>query len=124
MIVFADATVVVVQGLDAGLADPVLPRVPNPRPAAFYTVRRVGGPRRNIVTDSPTITVESWGGSDEDAADMAQLARAVLHDLLGTVVDGVLVCKVDEFSGPVNLPDPLSDQPRYTQTFSVALRAT
>jgi hypothetical protein len=55
---------------------------------------------------------------------MAQLARAVLHDLLGTVVDGVLVCKVDEFSGPVNLPDPLSDQPRYTQTFSVALRAT
>jgi hypothetical protein len=124
MIVFADATDITIQLLDAGLVEPVLPRVPNPRPTTFYTVRRVGGPRRNIVTDSPTITVESWAGSDEDAADMAQLARAVLHDALGTVIAGVLVCKVDEFSGPVNLPDPLSDQPRYTQTFSVALRAT
>lgn len=123
-LLFPDATAVVIDALDADLADPVHAKVPATRPARFYRVLRTGGPRRNLVVDGAQITVESWAESDEDAQGMAQEARGILHTLPGQVIGDVLVCRVDELSGPANLPDPLSDQPRYTQSFSVALRGS
>ena len=122
VITFPDATQVVIDGLDPNITVPVLSRVPNPRPVSFVTIRRVGGVRRNIVTDSPTVTAEAWAETDEDAHDLAQQVRAHVHALVGTQVDGVLVCKVDEFAGPAHIPDPTSNTPRYTQTFSISLR--
>jgi hypothetical protein len=124
MVLFPDAVDVVVTALDADLTEPVRSRVPNPRPTTFVLVRRTGGPKRNLVTDQAQITVESWAATCEDAADLAQSARAIMNDLPGQSIGGVLVVRVEEASGPADLPDPLSDQPRYSQTFSVALRGT
>lgn len=122
-IVFGDATATALSIL-ASLPDPGFGKVPNPRLGRFYVVRRVGGPKRNVVTDQATLTVESWAESTEEAHDMAQLARAALNAAQGSIVLGIPIYRVDEASGPADLPDPLSGQPRYSQTFSVALRAT
>lgn len=128
LVVFPDATDVVIFHLADeltavfGETAPVGPRVPDPRPAKFVRVVRTGGARLNVVADDPQITVESWAERDEDAHDLAQHCRAVLHAMPGTSVDGVAVYRVAEAAGPANLPDPESAQPRYVQTFTVALR--
>lgn len=124
MVTFPDAMAVAIAYLNANMTPPVLPRVPSPRPAEFLTVRRTGGPKRNLVTDQAQLTVESWAESDEDAHDNIQRARALLNDMPGQTLSGVPVYRVEELTGPANLPDPLSDQPRYSQSFSVALRGT
>lgn len=118
VIIFDDATAIVIDYLTDALTErsddtPVLPRVPTDRPARFVVVRRTGGVARNRVVDDPQITVESWGNSDEDAHDRLQLCRGLLL---------ARPYRVAEVSGPGNLPDPLSDQPRYSQTFLVAIR--
>jgi metal-dependent amidase/aminoacylase/carboxypeptidase family protein len=121
-IVFPDAVAVCCTYLDGVLLEPVRSKVPNPRPDAFYTVTRTGGPKRNLVTDEAQITVEAWGPDDETAHDMAQAARAYLNAMVGQTVNGAPVYRVDELAGPANIPDPLSEQPRYSQSFAVAIR--
>jgi hypothetical protein len=127
-IVFPDAVSTVIGALNAQLDDlgyanvPVRSKVPNPRPTRFVRVLRTGGPRVNIVTDSAQITVEAWAASDHDAHDLAQAARAVLNSLEGTVTSGATVYGINEFSGPAYLPDPESEQPRYTWSASVNVR--
>jgi hypothetical protein len=121
-IVFPNATAVAVSWLRDGLTEPVHARVPNPRPAAFVRVRRLGGPRSNYVTDLPMLTFEAWANSDHAAEALAQRARARLHSIVGEVVDGVPVYQVIETGGPVSLPDPTSDQDRYTFTAQVGMR--
>lgn len=121
-VVFPDATALVISWLSVHLVEPVTSDVPNPRPEAFVTVDRTGGPRRNLIADNPQITVEAWGATKEEAHDLAQAARAYVHTLLGETVNGAFVSRVDELSGPANLPDPLSDQPRFSQSFSLVVR--
>lgn len=120
-VVFPDAVAVVTTWLSAHLIEPVSGRVPNPRPEAFVTVQRTGGPRRNLIADNPQITVESWGQNDEDTHDLAQAARAYVHTLLGETVNGVFVSRVDEISGPAPLPD-LSEQTRWSQSFALVTK--
>jgi len=122
LIVFGDTVALVASVLAAGCDVPTGTRVPTDRPSTFIRVIRTGGPRSNLVTDAAQITVESWADTDGEAHDLAQLARAVLHALPGDVVDGVPVYRVEEFSGPADLPDPLSNQSRYSQTFAVHTR--
>lgn len=100
----------------------VEPTVPNPRPARWVRVRRVGGPRRDLVTDQPLLVVEAWDDDDADARDLLQLTRARVDAIEGQVFDGVTVYGVTEVGGPGSLPDPTSDQPRWTFTVQVALR--
>lgn len=121
-IIFADATAVAIAWLDAHLEEPVHQDIPNPRPDAFVTVSRTGGPRRNLVTDGAFLTVESWGQTHQDAHDLAQAARAWLHSIVGETVNGAPVYRCDEAAGPAKLPDPLSGQPRYSQSFELAIR--
>jgi hypothetical protein len=106
--------------LDEGA--PVEPRVPNPRPDRFVHIIRTGGPMKNLVQDWPQLTVECWGLEDEEAADLASLASALLQQAQGAVYDGVAIGKVDELGGPALLPDPLSNKPRYTFTMQMAMR--
>lgn len=127
-ILFPDAAATVIGALNTQLpafgftAVPVRSRVPAQRPARFVRVFRTGGPRANIVTDGAQLTVEAWSTSDVEAHDLAQAARAIVGGLEGTVTGGVTVCTVDEFSGPAFLPDPTSDQSRFTWTTSVNVR--
>lgn len=121
-VLFGDTTSVVCQVLAAALAEPVHARVPNPRPSTFVRVERTGGPAGNLVSDGATIVVESWATTEADAHDLAQLCRRALRQATATVVGGVTVYRVTEVSGPGRLPDPESDQARYTQTFTVRVR--
>lgn len=125
---FPDAAAAVIGALNSQLpalgftAVPVRSKVPNPRPSRFVLVFRTGGPRANIVTDAAQVTIEAWAASDADAHDLAQAARAVVNSLEGTVAGGVTVYGIEEFAGPGYLPDPESDQSRYTWTTSVHVR--
>lgn len=126
-VLFPDAVTLVVDYLEDSLDDrgfpvPVGSRVPDPRPASFVRVMRAGGERRDLVTDNPRLIIEAWADTDGDADDLAQLCRALLHDLRGRVLDGVPVYKVEEAGGPADLPDPLSDQSRSTFIVQIALR--
>lgn len=98
-------------------------RIPSPRPAEFARVVGVGGVRRDQVTDVPTLAVEAWAASRSRAATLAQELRAVVHALEGRTFAGYTVQDVDEYAGPGDLPDPLSDQSRYSGTYAVTIRS-
>lgn len=116
-IVFPDAVSIVCDHLRTELSPtPAVSRVPTTRPDTFVRVQRVGGVRRNLVTDEATLTVEAWAATEQAAHDLSQLARAHVYAMPG---DGD-VYRVTEISGPSLLPDPLSDQPRYSFTVAVA----
>jgi len=127
-IVFADPVTVTIAALNAGLAGAGQPgvtaygRVPNPRPSKFVRVLRLGGPRRDLVTDAAMLTIEAWADNDPDSAALAQAARAVVNAMEGKVIAGTTVYTVTEFSGPGNLPDPDTTQSRHTWIVEVATR--
>ena len=128
-IVFADAAAVIADYLRFQLAAfespaPVATRVPPSRPSIFVLVRRLGGPRLNVVADEPLIGVECWAPTEGDAHDLAQLCRALIHAMRGTEQGGVAVYRIAEAAGPQELPDPLSNDPRYVFTVSVAVRGS
>lgn len=99
-------------------------QIPSPRPDEFVTVPRVGGPRRNIVVDTPTISADSWHIRPKAAHDLAQVVRGLVHAAEGQVLGGFQVYRVREFTGPGNLPDGVSAHARYTQAFSILIRGS
>ena len=104
---------------------PVVRAVPNPRPPRFVTVRQLGGAGRDValpVVDRVSVAVEAWADQVAAAHDLAQTARAVVHAAQGTVHGGIQVYRVVEAGAPVELPDPLSDQPRVTFTAELTVR--
>lgn len=98
--------------------------VPNPRPPSFVVARRAGGERTSVVVDTAVVTVEAWAATPAAAADLAEQCRAAIHAAEGTVVEGVPVYRVDDVGAPSDLPDPLSDQPRYQLSVLVATRGS
>lgn len=123
VIVFPDAAALLADHLRGVLDDVhVGTRVPTDRPATFVLVRRLGGVRNTIVSDEPMIGVECWAATDATAHDLAQLCRGHLHALPGAVLAGTVVYRVADVGGPSDLPDPLSDQPRFVFTVSVGMR--
>lgn len=112
------------QLVDAGYDTPVVSAVPNPRPAEFVHLYRLGGPRNTPVSDRAQIAVDTWGDDDIAAHDLAQIARAHIVAMYGQVVAGVQVYRVDELSGPSSLPDPESGQARYSFQVAVMVRGT
>lgn len=101
-------------------------KVPATRPALFQRVLRTGGVRRQIVIDNAQITLESWGNDAIAAVNLAQLTRGLMFAIDRVTYAGSTYqfYEPQEFSGPANLPDPDSDQERYTQTFSVGVRGS
>lgn len=120
---FTDATALVIGHLNDALTSPVSRTVPNPRPASFVTVLRTGGAVDPLpLTEGAQLTIEAWSTSAPNAYLLASDARLALHQMAGTVVDGVAVYRVEEAAGPQDLPDPESTQARYTFTVIVHLR--
>lgn len=93
-------------------------RAPNPRPAEFIRILRTGGPKETLVSEAAQITVEAWAQTEARASLLLSQCRALLNAADETIYG------VREFSGPANLPDPLSGQIRYTQSFQVRARGT
>lgn len=124
-VVFPDAAAVVGAYLREQLAAygqpvQVVTRVPNPRPAKFVRIERIGGMQRDVVTDRPRLDVHCWGASEEDAHDLMQLARALLADIPGW--HGATAYDVAEVGGPNVLPDAATSSPRYALAVEVSLR--
>ncbi len=106
----------------AGMTTHVGSMVPNPRPASFVRIERIGGPVRDRVVDDALVTVEAWATTHPAAWDLAARTRAIVLGLEGTVVDGAVLYGVVEASGPGSLPDPDSDMRRFTWTCQVSTR--
>jgi hypothetical protein len=91
-------------------------KIPNPRPAAFGRLLRLGGPKETLISEMAHISLEGWAYDEVDAIAILNLGRAVLNAQDGTLFG------VTEISGPNNLPDPTTSQVRYTQLFGVRMR--
>lgn len=121
-VTFPDVAAVVISRLKTAL--PLLAfhhDVPNPRPTTFIRIFRTGGPRANLVVDSAQLTVESWAPDVDTAMTNAQAVRARLNALYEQYASPAIY-RIDEFSGPQELPDPLSDSRRVTWTAAVLIR--
>jgi hypothetical protein len=91
--------------------------IPSPRPTAFVTVRLSGGTGRDDalpVVDRPLLEFQCWAATPAAAHDLAQNARAVVLASKGVVLGSTQVYRVEDAGPPVDEPDPLSDQPRFT----------
>ena len=122
-IYFGDIEDALREYLDGVLSVSTYLSVPPDRPDSFVVVRRLGGPKRNIVTDSATVAVDAYALLGSQASTLIQEARAHIHALKGQTIGGMTVYRTQEFAGPANLPDPLTDQPRYTLNVSIDVRA-
>lgn len=91
---------------------PVGTRVPNPRPASFVRVQRIGGIQINMVQERPTILVECWGATDTAAWLLCVAAHEALEGREPLEVNGVELGS-RELTSPVNYPDPSTTSPRY-----------
>lgn len=96
-------------------------KVPNPRPAEFLVIRRIGGSARDLVTDVPVIQIEAWAATESRAGLIANTARAVVHWLRD--INGRTVELVEEVTGPVSFPDG-SAQARYIASYAIAVRGS
>lgn len=119
---FPDICTVLVPWLRTRLTPtPVHATVPAARPARMVRVYRVGGIRRDVVSDSALVTVECWGESDQDAHALAAEARAHLGELRGPV-GSTVVQRTAEAGGPVSVPDPDTGAARVQMTIEVTVR--
>lgn len=132
LLVGADVEAAVVVELAAlagvGFEDvPVGTRLPDPLvslPDEFVRVVVTGGGERDLVTESPSVTVEFFAAREKRAADGARMALAVLQRAARSGSLGGVTCyRVVAFALPVNLPHPLMpDRFRYQVTVSIDLR--
>lgn len=106
----------------AGPAVPVVGQVPNPRPSGkFVLVSRLGGPEvYPRLMDGAQITIDCWAATAAEAEVLANLCRKVIHEMVGTAP----VHHVEEIGGPSDLPDPVSNQPRWTYTVQIQMRGS
>lgn len=93
-------------------------RVPTKRPNEFVRVLRTGGPKETLISEAAQITVEAWAQDEATASLLLSQCRALLNAADETIYG------VREFSGPANLPDPLSSNIRYTMSFQIRARGT
>ena len=113
-----DVTLAAVAALADTLDASVGTRVPDPRPAAFVRVQRVGGPREQVL-DRARVLVECWADTEAGAWDLSAAAREAMRTL--PTVGGDVV-HVVEVGGPALVADPLTGTPRYLLTFEVTAR--
>lgn len=102
---------------------PVASRVPDPRPAEWVQLRRIGGQQERPVRDRAHIDVWAWSTSDPDAWALADLLRRSIHALAGTTLLGPPVYRVEEVMGPRSLDDPQTGAPRMWATYALSVRA-
>lgn len=122
---FPDAVDVVRTYLSGALAArgtpvQVVTRVPESRPARFIRIERVGGTQLDRVTDRPRLAFEVWAPSEEEAADLTKVARALVFAIPGW--RGAVAYGVVDVGGPNTAPDPVSGQERGTFAVEVSLR--
>ncbi len=131
LLIPADAEAALVAELNDGMptlgyAGPWGTRIPLTRPREFGRVVAVGGAGRNLVTDSPTATIEAFADTETRAQRMCAHAVAVVQRAARAGVLGSTTCYAARVvSLPSNLPMPsVPDRFRFTATVSLDLRRT
>lgn len=124
-VAFPDIEGVLVTYLTGRLSGvPVATRVPATRPPKFVRVSRVGGARRDLITDQPIVVVEAWATTETDAADLARTVRAYVGAMEQSAVGSAWIRRVREVGGVQSFPDPRSESPRYQFTVQIDTRGT
>lgn len=108
---------------DGQLSVPVASEVPNPRPAEWLQIRRVGGTKVPPVRERARVDCIYWAATQPAAMTGALQVRALANALHGTSTLGIPVYTVEEFLGPHQLDDPLTGSPRALATYSLLIRA-
>lgn len=86
-------------------------------------VSRVGGPRVNLVQDSPTMLIEVWHRSPYEASQLAhRLSDRAEEALDGTELDDTTRVARVQTTGPLEFPDPSSALVRYQFTLTCLIR--
>lgn len=128
MVIFADIEELLIGYLSEQLAlysldTPVATRIPSPRPDSCVVLMRTGGIPPTIISDDAQVAVECRAPSEHEAASLSALVRGLMHAAEGELIDGVMIYRVGEASGPSNYPDSTTpDQARYTQLFTIHYR--
>lgn len=122
VILFGDIEAALVAYLDTKTTATVAASIPHDRTEPLVVAQRIGGIKRDLVTDAATIRVHCWHTLPSDALELAQLMRAHIHALRGEFVSGLHVQRIQDYAGPSLLPDPESSVPRYSFTVSVEYR--
>lgn len=121
-----DAEAVVIGYLATALAASAFSAatVTNVKPARsslpLVLVRRAGGVAEEVF-DRALVALQLWAATEESAADLTKLVRDLLRLMPTSVAN---VTRVAEFSGPIPVPDPDSNTPRYLLTVEATIRAT
>ena len=93
--------------------------IPNPRPAGpLVVLRPAGGSSQVLSVDRPRLDAQVWHRDEHSAASLAQLVRGLLRSMPGIGA----VRAVEDFTGPVSIPDPESGQARYLLTVEMTTR--
>lgn len=125
-VLFGDTVQLVIEAIRDGFAlqsvDAVVDNEVPDEAVRYVVVRRQGGPRVDLVRDSAQIRIECLAPTKAEAHDLAQMARAYVFAMRGTVRHGITVGRIEEFAGPAELPDPISQLPRYLFTELVHTR--
>lgn len=100
-----------------------VPQTRNGTPVTrFVRVRLLGGSLRSLVLDEPTFAFETHDLDEEAAGALAALVRALIPAAVD--VPGTPINSTTEISRPQNLPDPVSGNPRYSQSHQFTIRGT
>lgn len=123
VIVFPDVEGMAITYLKSVLANThVSTKVPSTRPTRFIKVQAVGGNKARLNADSTMLTFQCWEADTVKASELARLARAYIHAMPGTEVNGVWVYRVNDVGAPAFNPDPESDSPRYQFTVMIDVK--
>jgi hypothetical protein len=90
--------------------------VPSTLPASFVLLKRVGGTRRDRITDQPMVVFEAWAPDIGSAAELGAELQARVYALAQTAHPLGWVRAVREIGGLQSFPDPISKTPRYQFT--------
>lgn len=123
--IFPDAVSLVRTWLLEHLDVPVIVDVRNDedlaqrRPPTFVRLKVSGGVQHNLVTDAPRILFEAWAQTKEAAHDLAQEAHVLVRLL---PFERGQIHRVEAVGGLADVPDPLSDTPRFKFSFVLHTR--
>lgn len=87
----------------------------NPVPSEFVVVRVVGGVSETFITNAVQITVDGYAAKDARAYEICDLALSIIR------ASDDLIRGARGFSYPQALPDPNTNQTRYTSTGEVRI---
>jgi hypothetical protein len=108
--------------LDGLHAIPVVSKVPEPRPAEFIQIRRIGGAALPPVRDLPRVDIFCWSTGGPEAMTLGNTVRAQMFALARTAPSGVQCYRVEE-SLFRQFDDPETGQARSWGTYALILRA-